>query len=111
MSIIVQPKRSKGIIIGRDHTGVIVRPRAKIGILAHAKQGVPGRNGTGDKTYLHDQMVAASTWTINHNLAKYPCITVVDSGGSQIEGDVNFTDPNQAIIIFTAAFAGRAFCN
>lgn len=64
-----------------------------------------------DLSYLHTQNTAASTWTINHNLGKYPSVTVVDSAGDQVEGDVNYPGLNQATVTFSAPFSGRAFLN
>lgn len=65
----------------------------------------------GDRYYPHTQAVAASTWTIPHNLGKFPSVTVVDSAGTEVVGDVTHADENTAVVTFTAAFAGRAFCN
>lgn len=75
--------------------------------------GVPGPRGPAgiDLTYVHDQLVASATWTIHHQLNKYPSITVVDSGGNLIEGDITYTDINTAVVRFSVAFGGQAFCN
>lgn len=64
-----------------------------------------------DSFFVHEQMIAGAEWTINHNLGKYPSITVVDSAGDECEGDVKHMTVNQVVITFSAAFAGRAFCN
>ena len=60
--------------------------------------GVPGPRGPVglDLTYVHDQLVASATWTIHHQLNKYPSITVVDSGGNLVEGDISYSDINTA---------------
>lgn len=61
--------------------------------------------------YLHTQAVPSDTWTITHNLGKRPSIVVVDSGGSECEGDVSYTTDNQLTITFSAGFSGVACCN
>ena len=46
------------------------------------------KDGVYDKAYEYTQSTASDTWIINHNLNKYPSITVVDSGGNQVYVDV-----------------------
>ena len=62
-------------------------------------------------TYVHDQAVAASVWTINHNLGKYPSITVVDTGGNVVTGKYSYPDTNTIVAEFNAAFKGTAYLN
>ena len=64
-----------------------------------------------DKTYIYTQMVAADIWTIQHNLNKYPSITVVDSAGSCVVGEVDYKDMNTLTVTFSGAFSGKAFLN
>jgi len=64
-----------------------------------------------DKTYEYTQGVASSEWTVCHNLDKYPSISVVDSAGNQVEGDVLYVDKNNVVLTFTAAFSGAAYFN
>ncbi len=73
-------------------------------------QGPPGPPGV-DLTYEHSQLVASDTWTINHQLGKHPAITVVDSGGNVVVGDITYNDTDNAVARFSAAFGGKAYCN
>jgi len=60
--------------------------------------------------YDHNQAVPLSTWTIPHNLGKRPfAVHVVDTGGSDVVGDVVHVDLNTTQIIFSAPFAGSAY--
>lgn len=69
-------------------------------------------NGDGNDAHLvHDQQTAADTWEITHNLGKYPAVTVIDSAGDQVEGDLQYLGLNTVRITFGAAFSGRAFFN
>lgn len=61
--------------------------------------------------YIHNQAAPASTWVITHNLNKNPSITVVDSGGSEVEGAVTINSLNQITITFCGAFSGYAYLN
>ena len=67
--------------------------------------------GGGDKTYIHKQVIASNTWEITHNLYKYPSVSVVDTGGNVVVGDVEYTSLNTLVIKFTAPFSGTAYLN
>lgn len=71
---------------------------------------VPTEAG-GDKTYIHKQVIASNTWEITHNLYKYPSVSVVDTGGNVVIGDVEYTSLNTLVIKFTAPFSGTAYLN
>lgn len=62
-------------------------------------------------TYIHTQGVASSTWTINHNLNKYPSVTVVDSAENEIIASVKYQDANTCIIEMSSPFKGKAYLN
>ncbi|EMS72153.1 hypothetical protein CTER_1917, partial [Ruminiclostridium cellobioparum subsp. termitidis CT1112] len=64
-----------------------------------------------DKNYVHVQLVPASEWLINHNLHKYCSVIVVDSADSVVIGDIQYIDQDNVKLTFTAAFAGKAYCN
>jgi hypothetical protein len=61
--------------------------------------------------YLHDQQVASTTWTVTHNMNKYPSINIVDSSNDIIMGDVKYNSLNQLTITFTANISGKAYLN
>lgn len=65
----------------------------------------------GDKTYVHVQGGASASWAVAHNLGKFPSPVVVDSGGNEIEGEINHTDNNNLTITFSTAFTGSAYIN
>ena len=61
--------------------------------------------------YVHDQQVASTTWTVNHNMNKYPSVNIVDSANDEVTGEVKYNSLNQITITFTAAFSGKAYLN
>lgn len=65
----------------------------------------------GDAFYVHAQDVADTTWTVTHNLGKFPSVSVVDSGGTWVVGDVTYVDANTLRVVFSRAFGGKAYCN
>lgn len=64
-----------------------------------------------DKHYAHTQSVASATWSISHNLGKFPSVTVVVSTGQKGYGDVNYIDENNLTISFKGAESGKAYMN
>lgn len=70
-----------------------------------------GGGGGGDKNYVHVQSVAATTWVIDHNLGKYPAISLKDNAGNMFTADVNHISTNQAEVYLLQAEAGVAFAN
>lgn len=71
---------------------------------------VPGPPGASGGSYEHSQGSASDTWVIVHNLGYRPAgILVVDSAGTEWEGDPVHDSVNQLTIRFNAAFGGTAF--
>lgn len=64
-----------------------------------------------DKHYVHYQRAPSDTWEITHNLGKHPSVTVVDSAGSEVVGEVVLDTDNRIVIRFTGEFAGTAYLN
>jgi hypothetical protein len=71
-------------------------------------QGIPGVSGA---SYVHNQAIASTTWIVNHNLGRYPSVTVIDSAGDEVEGDIKYNNSNQITLTFSAPFGGQAFIN
>ena len=71
--------------------------------------GPPGPPGPGGATYVYNQGTAASTWVITHNLGYHPNITVEDSSGNTVEGEITHDSVNQLTLMFSAAFSGIAY--
>lgn len=65
----------------------------------------------GATTYTHTQTAPAAVWTITHNLDRYPSVSVVDSAGTVVIGDVQYQSKDVIQVAFTAPFAGVAYLN
>jgi hypothetical protein len=65
--------------------------------------------GTDPLEYAHTQTLSLATWTITHNLGKYPGVMIVDTGGNVVIGEVRYVSLNQLVITFSAAFSGKAY--
>ncbi len=62
-------------------------------------------------TFTFNQVVASTTWVINHDLGKFPSITVIDTAGTVVTGEYTYTDNNNVTLTFSAGFAGKAYLN
>ena len=60
-------------------------------------------------SYIHTQGSASSAWNITHNLHFYPNITVQDSAGNIVEGEIAYTNSDSLVLTFSTAFSGEAY--
>lgn len=69
--------------------------------------------GQTDKNFVSNNInfTANQQIQIDHNLNKFPAVTTVDSGGSQVVGDVQHIDLNSFKITFKASFQGKVYAN
>lgn len=67
--------------------------------------------GGGDKSFTFTQATAEKKWEIAHNMGKYPSVTVADSAGSEVVGEVQYVDSNNVILLFASPFSGVAYLN
>jgi hypothetical protein len=73
--------------------------------------GPAGTGGGGSPSYLHQQPVPSTTWTVNHNLGYRPAITALSVGGVEMLAGVVHTSVNQAVITFDQPTPGQATCS
>lgn len=62
-------------------------------------------------TYIHEQIMSSSEWIVSHRLGKYPSVTIVDSAGSVVYGDVIYISKDEVLIKFSSEFSGKAYFN
>lgn len=100
-----------------DQVNIIVSNNVEsLEIVGSGPQGIAGPTGPQgpvglDLTHVHYQISPENTWNIFHNLGKFPSVSVVDSAGSLVIGDVDYNDINNVTIFFTGAFGGKAYLN
>ena len=64
-----------------------------------------------DKTFEFTQGVPSTTWNIQHNLNKFPSITVIDTADTVVTWQYTYIDNNNVTLTFSAGFAGKAYLN
>lgn len=63
------------------------------------------------KTFVFEQGIASDIWEINHNLNKYPSVTVVDTAGTVFVAQVEYIDNNNCKIYINGSTKGIAYLN
>jgi hypothetical protein len=64
-----------------------------------------------DKRFVYNQDTPSSEWNIKHDLKKFPSVTVIDSAGSTVIGEITHVDANNLKLTFSASFSGKAYLN
>lgn len=67
--------------------------------------------GQGDKHAEIEVATPSTEWVLQHNLNKFPSVTVVLSTGQKGYGNVTYQNNNRLTVHFTAAESGKAYMN
>jgi hypothetical protein len=62
-------------------------------------------------TFTHHQLAPAAEWLIPHPLKKRPAVSIQDSAGSLVLGEVRYLSDDLLVVSFLAPFSGRADLN
>lgn len=73
------------------------------------EQGPPGSDAT-DKNFVQN-FTNASVVTATHNLSKYPAVSITDSAGDEVVGQIEYLSINQIRASFSNSFTGKIVCN
>jgi hypothetical protein len=65
----------------------------------------------GAPTFVFTQGIPATTWNIQHNLGKFPSVSVINNNNVIINGEVTYIDNNNVQLNFSAGFSGKAYLN
>lgn len=64
-----------------------------------------------DSYYEHNQEMPAAVWVVDHNLNKYPSITVMGEDGQERVASPVHISRHRVEIHFSKPFAGTAVCS
>ena len=112
-TVIAIPHPEQLIVVEDVDTVLVVEEEIfEVIVTTPGPQGPPG--GTiveVEFTFYHKhvQAVPASVWNINHALGAEPNVTVVDSAGTQVEGEVEYLDADNVRLTFQSGFSGEAY--
>lgn len=90
-------------------------PNASLEVVGTMFRGPKGDKGDpgppSDAHHNHTQSLPSASWTITHNLGKFPAVSITDSSGSEVEGEIRYIDSNTVVISFAGQFSGKAYLN
>lgn len=66
---------------------------------------------TSSANYTHNQSQPLNIWYVQHNLDKYPSVSIIDSAGSMVVGDISYIDTNSLSITLAVGMSGKASLN
>lgn len=126
VTVTVTPDTTE-VVAETSETQVLVSPAstAVVAVGEQGPQGPPGPQGVtgptgpagpigpagppGGSYYVFTQNTPTTVWTIVHNMGIILPVTVIDSSGQEVEGDVDYPDLNTVVVTFSAAVAGVAY--
>ena len=80
-------------------------------------QGPPGNDGRDgldspiQPAVIWDQQVASDLWVVIHSWPGFPSVTVVDTSGKIMIGDVKYINATRIEITFSVPVSGKAYLN
>jgi hypothetical protein len=63
-----------------------------------------------DAAFVHTQTVQSTAWLVEHNLDRYPVVTVLDQSNNLISATVNYASTNKLLLTFKQMRKGKALC-
>lgn len=66
---------------------------------------------SADKNWIYTQNTPNNVWSITHPLNKFPSISIKDSAGTNVYGEINYIDISTLTITFNSSFSGVAILN
>tara|TARA_R100001460_G_scaffold17350_5_gene37480 strand:- start:2188 stop:2901 length:714 start_codon:yes stop_codon:yes gene_type:complete len=67
--------------------------------------------GANDANFLYTLDGSTNVYTIDHNLNKYPAVTIFDANNAEVETQIVFNTLNRATLTFSLPFTGKASFN
>lgn len=94
-------ENTSNVVVNEEEIDIIIGETGPQG-----PSGVPSPTTLG---HVHIENIPSDTWTISHGLGFIPNITVVDSGGTVVEGSYNYPNSNTVVATFSGSFSGKAY--
>lgn len=64
-----------------------------------------------DSTFVYKTVVPMACWEIDHNLNKFPSVTLTDWDDNLISADVKFINMNKVVVNLSEPICGKAYLN
>lgn len=103
-----------GISLGPTYytsTQTDVAITAAITSIPQGPPGSPGPPGPSSGSFTFTQSSPSSSWTVAHNLHRYPNVSYVDDTGFAWLADVEHIDTDTVVLVFPSPTSGKAVCS
>jgi hypothetical protein len=70
-----------------------------------------GDNVWAKETFEFTQTTPSTNWSIQHDMDKFPSVSVVNNNNVLMYGNTTYVDKNNLTINFSAGFSGKAYLN
>ena len=64
-----------------------------------------------DVNFVYTTPIPMSCWEIEHNMNKYPSVTLSDMAGNVIVGEIRYINLNKVVVNLSEAICGKAYLN
>lgn len=109
--IIEESGRTTVEIQSDDDVRTLVVDSEQVSVVSAVEQGPQGAPGTSGDLHFVQQFTSLATVPCNHQLGKKPAVTVIDSAGDEVEGEVEHVSINDLVVRFSAATSGQVILN
>ncbi|GEM_PF-6023053 len=114
----IEPKTKIDVVIGKAArmdcqraVNYIKSGKAELTPLVVRAETAAHKAEVCSETFVFEQGIASDVWEIEHNLGKYPSVSLVDSAGTQFEAAVEYIDENNVTVRMNGATTGKAYLN
>ena len=70
-----------------------------------------GDNVWAKETFEFTKVTPSTNWDIQHDMGKFPSVSVVNNNNVLMYGEITYVDQNNLTINFSAGFSGKAYLN
>lgn len=88
---------------------IAAHPTIELWVDSDDNSGGGGGGTVGTLSYVHTQPTVSDTWMVEHHLGWFPNVTVIDSTGTTVEGDLTHVNDRSMTLSFSGAFTGTAY--
>ncbi len=77
-------------------------------IVEYFQEHPTSANGSNSYFVYDRNSIVAASWIIDHNLNRYPQITLIDDEGNEFDADIFYNSLNQVTVTFSEPTSGKA---
>jgi len=99
------------VVTTRDEPATVVTLVEPVNVAVVQSGPMALTNPSGGATYTFYQLAPTAEWRIQHPLNKRPSVSIQDSAGNLVVGEVRYVSNDLVVVAFRSPFSGRADLN